>query len=293
MNDFDLPPERRLPDGVKQQMKRDLINETAPPTQLRGRQGWIAAGVAAVAVAAMAVGGAVLLGGDNQATPKPLSPLGSGTANDPAPSGTPTTPVDPADPDGDGKLERGSSTTKAEALPPQPPTSCEDEVAAFSQNRGFPNATKRATASYDGGTMSLWGNDDAWIVCDDWAATVDGGASTIIGDHPWPAGQLSKELFQISMNFGEKDAQYFSGGPVIDGVEKIEYVFSDGKTVSATIGADMWSMVYLPTSGPFGPDGTGSRSARVVVTKAGGQTEEFQLEDSGSGDFCAQLNHGC
>lgn len=289
MNDFDLPPERRLPDGVKQQMKRDLINQTSEPAPLRGRPGWIAAGVAAVAVAAVAIGGAVLLGGEEQSAPDPLPPAGSGTANDPVPSSPPTETDKPA------KAER-EATTRVSELPPPVQRSCEDEVADFSQNQGLPAATKRATEPYDGGTMTLWGTDNWWVVCDDWAAVNGGGTPTVIGNHPWPATSLTKELFQISMNFSESEAQYFSGGPVPDGVEKIEYRFSDGKTVAAEIGADMWTMVRVATDGPFGPGQVGPISATVVVTNSGGQTEEFRLEDPSAGglrDFCAQLNHGC
>lgn len=286
MKEFDLPPERRLPDGVKQQMKRDLINETAPPMPRRGKPGWIAAGVAAVAVAAMAVGGAVLLGGDNEAAPDPIAPAGSGTANDPVPSSPPSAPVP--------TIEEGASTMKPPPsgdLPPGPPADCKTEVTQL-----LPGATKRGTSTYDAGVMELWGTDAKWIVCDEWPAVNGGGTPTLIGNHAWPAKSLTKDLFQISMNFSESEAQYFSGGPVPDGVEKIEYRFSDGKTVSATIGDGMWSMAYIATDGPFGPSNVESVSARVVVTKAGGQTEEFRLADPSSGDlkdFCAQINHGC
>lgn len=286
MNDFDLPPERRLPDGVKQQMKRDLINETSEPAPLRGRPGWIAAGVAAVAVAAMAIGGAVLLGGDNEATPEPAQPAGSGTANDPVPSSPPSDP--------DRTIEEGASTMKPPPngdLPDGPPADCKTEATQL-----LPGATKRGTSTYDAGVMEMWGTDGRWIVCDDWAAVNGGGTPTVIGNHPWPATSLTKELFQISMNFSDSEAQYFSGGPVPDGVEKIEYRFSDGKSVTATMGEDLWTMVRLATDGPFGPDLASPISATVVVTKSGGQTEEFQLKDPGSGelrDFCAQLNHGC
>lgn len=285
MNDFDLPPERRLPDGVKQQMKRDLINETAPPAPMRGRPGWVAAGVAAVAVAAVAVGGAVLLGGDNEAAPKPWSPAGSGTANDPAPTSPPTTPVDPADPDGDGELERGSSTTKAEALPPQAPTSCEDEVAEFSQNHGLPAATKRATTPYDGGSMTLWGADSWWVVCDDFAAEYGGGKPTVIGNAPWSATPTA-DTFRLSRNYSMDggELQLFSGGPRIPGVERIEYTFANGEQKAATFTDQMWSMSF------FAPGSDVIDDAEVVVTWRDGHTDTYSYQGA---EMCAQLNHGC
>lgn len=288
MNDFDLPPERRLSDGVKQQMKRDLINQTAEPAPpSRGRTGWLAAAVAAVAVAVVAVGGAVLLGGDEQSAPDPAQPAGSGTAGDPAPSSSPSDPKAAAEAEA-----RQRAREQLGSLSQEGPADCKADVAAL-----LPGATKRGAATYEAGVMELWGTDAKWVVCDDWPERTFGTAqTTLIGTHPWSDAPLTKELFQISMNFSESEAQYFSGGPVPDGVEKIEYRFSDGKTVAAEIGAEMWTMVRISTDGPFGPAGGAPISATVVVTRAGGQIEEFQLKDPGSGelrDFCAQLNHGC
>ncbi|WP_109506708.1 hypothetical protein [Nocardioides speluncae] len=283
MSEFDLPPERRLPDGVKQQMKRDLINETAVPDEsapLRGRAGWLAAGVAAVAVAAVAVGGAVLLGGEEQSAPGPIAPAGSGTVNGPTPSNPPSEPADPKTMPGEGAY-----TTDVESLPPPEATSCEDEVAEFGQNQGLPGATKRATAPYEGGAMTLWGTDAWWVVCDDWAAANGGGKPTLIGNAPW-SGTPSADTFRLSQNYSLDGGEFqvFSAGPRIPGVERIEYTFANGKQKAATFTDQMWSMNF------FAPGSDAIDGAEVAVTWRDGHTDTYSYLGA---EMCAQLNHGC
>ena len=166
--------------------------------------------------------------------------------------------------------------------------SCAKEVPNFLEG-----ASELSSIAYAGGTVTLFGTGSKWIICDDWAATSDGGAPTLFGDAPTDA-PLSKDLVRISQNYSMEDAhvaQFVAGGPLIDGVKSISYAFPDGHTEKATMNDTMWAMAYLPTSGPLVDGGRAPGSIGVTVTHDDGTTEDFTLQ--WGLDTCAQINHGC
>jgi hypothetical protein len=274
MTDPNLPPERSLDDDTKARMRATLTEATGSPSDRKGAPAWLVPLVAAAAVVGIALGGVSLLsGGDNDGrqSNQPGQPHGSGSANDPT---------------GARSDEATMPTESPNDLLPQQP--CDDAVA--DQLNG---ATELTRIAYAAGTTHLYGTESKWVVCDDWAATSDGGAPTLIGNARFDAPE-SKDTFAVSMNFSmndDKAAQYFSGGPLIDGVTRISYAFPGGDVQEATMNDDMWSMVYLPRSGPMVGNRLPTDPIVVTVTHAGGATSSYDL--TAPMDWCAQLNHGC
>lgn len=294
----DLPPERSLDEETKARMRAVLTEQTGQPGAARGAPGWLVPAVAAAAVAGIfAVGfGLVSSVGDEGS---PAQPRGGGTSNDrtvpsTAPPGTtpssgPSTGASTAATRAPTviKPSKGSSTDRG--FPPQEPAvSCAKEVPDFLEG-----ASELSSITYAGGTATLFGTGSKWIICDDWAATSDGGSPTLLGGAPTDP-PLSKDLFQLSTNYSMEDAdvaQFVAGGPLIDGVKSISYTFPDRHTEQATMNNKMWAMAYLPTGGPLIDGGRPSDSVEVNVTHDHGTTEDFTLQ--WALDTCAQINHGC
>ncbi len=89
--------------------------------------------------------------------------------------------------------------------------------------------------------------------------------------------------------------QFVAGGEDFDGVASITYTFPDGHVERATVGqSGMWSMVYLPTSGPFAVPNLNETTLdpiQVSVDYTDGHSDTFTLQ--WGVDTCAQINHGC
>lgn len=285
MTDPDLPDERRLDDNAKARMRAELTDDAARSTQPRTPRRWLVPVLAAAAVAGVAaLGAGVVFGGDDGDADRTneVAPAGSGTANDPT---APPPSETPSEPEGSNE----------ETLPPfhpdntsMPEVSCSDEVDALWSGGGL-----GGQIDYAEGTAQVWFKGKRWVLCDDWAATTDGGQPTLIGNRA-SNDPADKKTYAISQNYSMNgdEAQFFAGGPALPGVKSISYTFLDGHTEDAVIKDRMWLMTYLPTSGPM-LDPTlaeGPEPIRVEVTTASGTTS-YDL--SWAHDTCAQINHGC
>ncbi len=279
MTDLQPPPARDLDPEVRARLRATLLLHVDQPGATRGAPGWLVPLGAAGAVAAIVVAGAVVLSQRDSATPDQPQPLGSGTANDPTAAQSASATVSPTD----------SPTVQAGVK------ACAREVKG--SNNGGPGlrgATELSSIAYDGGTTYLFGNDETWIVCDDFA-TGDGGPPTLIGNARFDAAP-TKATFAISMNFvpdaqGDLASQYFAAGPLIEGVTSISYAFPGGAEQEAVLNDTMWSMVHLPTSGPMAAGRLPDKPIVVTVTHDDGTVDTYDL--NAPEDWCAQLNHGC
>lgn len=259
------PPERRLPDEVRARMRSELIESTAERTPRR-RNGWLVPAVAAAAVAAVVAGATLLLNGGEDGT--------GGTGLQPAGGGTGTEPT---------------STVTTEPSPATTPVQVSQVPCAQQMEQFLPGAELASTISHVDGVSALYTTARKWVLCDTWQ----------MGDEPrvtltavQPDGvAVGKELFTLYMNFGGSgEAEYGAGGALPDGVTAISYAFPDGHTEQAEITGGMWSMVYLPTSGPLTKGRLPSEPVTVSVT-ADGHRQSWDLE--WGTDTCAQINHGC
>jgi len=274
MSDLTPPPERRLADEVKAQMRAELIESTAEPVPPR-RNGWLMPVAAAAAVAALIGGGAWLVsGGDGTSG----APTGGGT-------GTPTTSIESSTGE---PTDEGTATPTADPggtlQPDVPYRFCSSELRDY-----LPGADQVGSVPHEAGVSLLFKTNDQAILCDIWQ--VDGAPRATLTAATDASPAIGKDLFKLYMNFSStKDAEYGAGGAVIVGVSGIDYTFPDGHTESATITGAMWSMVYLPTSGPLLSGRLPDEPVTVTVSR-GGVQEHYTLE--WGVDTCAQINHGC
>ncbi|WP_110207364.1 hypothetical protein [Nocardioides daejeonensis] len=298
MNEHDLPAERHLDDHTRARMRAELIAATAPAEERRAS--WLTPVAASVAIlAVVGAGGAFMAmsGNDDPSGGSELSPAAPGASDAETPAEGSTaeaTPPESASTDDvitPGETIRASDAKKMlRNRQPMPPSTCAADVPEF-----LKKASERSAIEYDGGRAGLWSDGATWVVCDTWAADVDGGATTLLGNTALTA-PVSKETFKLSQNYampgsgstGAANAQLVAGGPKIPGVTAISYEFRDGHVAQAEITDDMWLMTYLPTSEKFAKEPLGTVTVRV--TRASGVTS-YTL--TGPGDTCAQINHGC
>lgn len=284
MTDHNLPPERRLDESTKAQMRAELV-ETSAREDSTTKRSWLVPALAAAAMAGVAALGAGLALGGNDGTgsTEEIAPAGSGSG-----SGA-----------GSGSADEPTTTKSEETveitLGPLPdeleldgPVSCADEVGTV-----LSAARLDAELTYAEGSAALWRGKGTWVLCDDWAAITDGGAPTLIGNR---AGNdpTQKHTYAISENYAMADdhvAQFVAGGPRLPEVESISYTFPDGHTEDAVIKKDMWLMAYVPTSGSLVDAEPETEPIHVEVTMTGGATTSYDLE--WGFDTCAQINHGC
>lgn len=270
------PAERRLPDQARARVRAELLHHAhergaATPTR-PGRRRWVPAAAAAVAVAAVGVGGALLVQAldDGEGAGAPAGPPSSATAGVtppvPAPSGSPSGPPAPA-----------------------------QEDSPCTRVRELRRATDAGAIEVGETTVRLYENGANWFVCDEWAA-LDGGEATLFP--PQRIGSaLARDQFRVSTNFSLDDpeaAEFVAGGALPDGsVTAISYAFPDGHVEEAVIRDGMWAMAYFPTEGPLAAGGRNPPVTDVPVTVGyrDGTSEEFTIRYPM--DFCAQVNHGC
>ncbi|WP_067439876.1 hypothetical protein [Nocardioides jensenii] len=282
MTEHNLPPERRLDDQSRARMRAELTEETARSTTPRARS-WLVPAAAAAAVASVAALGTVLMTNGDDGGPdrtEELAPAGSGTAGDQTQG--------PSVPDPGSSKGMTEQTLQAAPLT-DPPATCADEVPAY-----LPGAAEAARTTYDEGLAVLFTKGQSWVLCDDWAASADGGAPTLLGNRATndPAAEQTYALSQNYSMTNDSVAQFVAGGPTLPGVQSISYTFPDGHTQQAVMGDDMWLMAYVPTSGPLVDLETAqTEPIHVVVTRAGGGRASYDLQ--WGQDSCAQINHGC
>lgn len=269
-----LPAERRVSDQTRARLRAELLHharDRGNATATRpGRRRWVPATAAAAAVAAVGVGGTLLVQALGDGTGAPAGPP-SGVATEvtppvPAPSGSPSEPPSPT----------------------REPSPCR---RVFELRR----ATDAGAIEIGETTVRLYENGTNWFVCDEWAA-LDGGEATLFP--PQRIGSaLARDQFRVSTNFSLDDpeaAEFVAGGALPDGsVTAIRYAFPDGHVEEAVIGDAMWAMAYFPTEGPLAAGGRNPPVTDVPVTVdyRDGTSEEFTIRYPM--DFCAQVNHGC
>ncbi len=301
--DLDPPTPEPLSYERKLAMREELLASTGRRQRRLGHP-WLVPGLAAAAVVAIVAVGAVVVqhGGDDPAgSANSLAPAGNGSVTVP-PSPSPTagrhhSVATSAPNSGKHVIHRGTYVlpTQGGALPNDPATTCEQEIAGLGAP-GLDGATVTADRSYGDFTTSLYETKTAWIVCDT-GATVDGGAPTLFSPHQKAdAYRPDLESLAISMNFSLDDpswAQYVAAGRDFDGVQAISYAFPDGHVENAAVGVNgLWSMTYLPTSGPLTRGNfNGLDPVQVTVDYTDGSHDVFSL--AWASGTCAQINHGC
>ncbi len=279
MSNEQLPPERPLSGQARAQRRSELMRQITDDG--RDRRRWLVPAVAVAAVVAVvAVGGAVLAGGDEPASDN-VGPAGGGTS---APA-EPILPVDegsaPAEDDPENVPAEGSSSIPVDepGFPVESPQPCSDLRIPL------PGAEELSSIEIGDTTVRLYGNDSKWIICDEWAA-LDGGAATLL--HPHAFGEpLNQAQLGISMNFSMDDpeiGEYVAGGALPEGVESITYTFSDGHVEEAVLEGDMWAMAYFAHARRI-------LDAATVDVVTNGVPERYTLR--GLEGFCNQSNHGC
>ncbi|KQZ76033.1 hypothetical protein [Nocardioides sp. Root151] len=285
--DDQLPPERPLDEQSKARMRAELTEAIGRSDADRPRHAWLVPTVAAAAMVGIAaLGAGLFLNGDDDGRDRSgeIAPAGSGTASDPDPT------VKAPDPPVSTMPGEGSTTEKIpeNEMRMEPPVPCADEVGNL-----LSAARLAGSTTYDEGTAQLWTDGATWVICDDWAATSDGGVPTLIGNRS-TNDVWSKQTYALSQNYSMDDhlvGQYVAGGPTLPDVASISYTFPDGHTQDAVIGKDMWLMTYVATSGPLVDQTAETEPVRVRVTFDDGTTASYDLQ--WGQDTCAQINHGC
>jgi len=283
MTDLTPPPERRLDDETKAQLRAELIAATGEPGQTRTR-GWLAPAAAAAAVAGLLAGGTWLLSGGGDDLGQPAGGGDATTADKPAVTA--------------GSTRQGASE---ETSPPMP-TSTTGAAAAINPEEVCGSAVTLEGATltkfhpYDLTTVTIWTAGDRWQLCDTFAA-IDGGEPTLFAVRSGNADQ--PERLRLSQNAVEVDGklrtEYVAGGLIPNGVTRITYSFPDGTDVDATFEGDAWTMVHLPRTGPLSGESnvnfTTLDPVTVHVHHGADNSDEYPLE--WGVDTCAQINHGC
>jgi len=292
-----LPPERPLSDDARARIRADLREEvhTAP-----GRRAWLVPLAAAASVAAVVgVVAWVNAGGD----PASTLPVGASSSE--------VTGVDPTSSTQPSPRQTAPSRSASLGATCSPDTIYENEAGEYTLCEGDGSGpvvgpvgqscassigeqlaepgtwSEVARIDHAGGGTSLWRSGQKSYLCDQW-----GDITTIMPSGA--GGGVSADDFAVSMNFTGKESLYVAGGAAIPGATAITYAFAQGDTVEATVTDQMWSMVSLPTDGPWAAADSSplvGTTTTVTVTYADGHTDQFEL--SFPEVFCAQLNHGC
>lgn len=302
--DLTPPTLEPLSDEQRHAMRAELLAAVQRPPGAEHR--WLMPGLAAAAVVAIVAVGAVVVGhgGDGPSgSTNPFAPAGQGGSSVqptpaplPEPTGHPHTSAPSVSAPGKHVIPRGSHVLPTKGLVDET-TTCEQEIAAL-HRAGLDGATVTANRDYGDGKTSLYETKSDWIVCDT-LASADGGAPTLFSPHQKDdAYRPDLSTLAVSENFSLDRAwfaQFVAAGRDFDGVQSISYAFPDGHTENAVVGeTGMWSMLYVPTSGPLADPHVNQTTldpVQVTVTYTGGATDRFTLE--WGLDTCAQINHGC
>ena len=297
MTDPTPPPEQPMDDATRARI-RARIGEaaTTEPTDLRR---WALPVVAAVAVLAIAMGGAYAAFWPGDGGPvSPAPAIQETTAPADVPSPGPTGPPSDAPSDMPSALlstapPSSVSAEDAHDWGPEdiPRTTCQREV----RPRGAEQVVSWPTSA---GEAGIWVAGDQWALCEQ-----SGRIATAHAARPLGEEQLDKEAFDFSTSTYDWDDQraltaYVAGGPLVVPHERIRYTFPDGHTEAAQIATDdegrqWWVMAYLPTDGMMtAPNANRTKWDPVEVEDAlSGVVNTYRLDWFRNG--CAQVNHGC
>jgi len=292
MTDPTPPPEQPMDDATRARIRARIAEEaTTESTSVRR---WALPVVAAVAVLAIAMGGAYAAfwpGDGGPVSPAPAIQETTAPADSPSPA--------PTEPPSDAPTLEESAPPSSEPPPGGPDedwgaediprTTCAREV----RPRGAEQVVSWPTSV---GEVGIWVAGDSWALCEQ-----SGRIATVHAARPLGEEQLDKDAFNFSTSTYDWNAQqfftaYVAGGPLVVPHERITYTFPDGHTEQARIATDAagrqwWSVAYLPTEGIM-TSGNSSKWDPVKVEDAlSGVVNTYRLDWFRNG--CAQVNHGC
>ncbi|GAB3814681.1 hypothetical protein [Kribbella italica] len=319
MNDHDfgddLRDALRPDDGIR---PLDPATVIAGAHRRRRMRGLAAAGLASVAVLAIAAGGLLASGSPTGTAPAPAAPPTTGTTGvrpgTPTPPGTPSAPTPPANfPDAtpSGQISAGRTIVPNTPLTAADlPTLSTDNPAKPNASRGAafaaqcrtallaqdpgpgPAATKRATLEDRDGITMILADSTRWGACDN---GYDSPEVTL--RQPASMQRPSRDNLQalaVANNRVTRNGQdyeyYWAAGLLPKSVAGLRYTFPDGATVNATVTGGFWLMKHRSATPGGGPPGAPpikvellAQDGSVLVTRE----LEWGLHT------CAQISHGC
>lgn len=308
MNDFDdeLRDALRPDDGIS---PLDPATVIAGAHRRRRLRGLAAAGLASVAVLAVAAGGLLASGNPTGTAPAPAGPPTARTSG-PKAGVTPTPPATPSLGPDSRVVTRGAtvgptSTPGGSGTPEPPPVATPDgpeAIAAFmsacrsalqAEDPGpGASAVRKATLAGPDGTLMVFAGSNYWGACDN---TYDRPEVSL--RRPARMQRPSKnDLTSLAVAndrltwSGQLYESYWAAGMLPAGVSGVRYTFPDGAGVDATVVGEFWLMQYRSLT-PGGNQPSRPKIKVELFGANGGVLATHQLE--WGEHTCAQITHGC
>lgn len=283
MNDLLPPPRRSIPKGPRERMRAQLDTEITRPTTVnrRGRmaRGFGVPAAAALAVAALTVGG-YLLANNVDGTGTEASPAGHGSG----------------DRNQTHVRQNGHQLSYATSTPPSTPMAdpakayrtCIDLVAQPGPGEPSPRSLSGKLAIDNGGVTTVVVVDSS----DAYTCNIKPDSAVSHGEPL--ASVVAPETFAVAANVSPDytGELVWAGGKLPHGVTGLTFAFPDGHREQAVVQDGYWAMHYLAPEAFTEPGQpvTGTDPITVTLHGVGGRVT---LTLPWGSLTCNQVSHGC
>ncbi|MFI7060342.1 hypothetical protein ACIBL3_05115 [Kribbella sp. NPDC050124] len=258
-------------------------------------RGLATAGVASVAVLAVAAGGLLASDWTLGTAPEPADPpLVVSTEPTPTPRPTPLPPT-PSNltpgatiTSGSGVTTPGPTASDPPTSPPTPPTVPSCLVASNGEPAPGPAAKQRGTL---GNSLIVVADSNYWMACDTTFRTTPSARRPAKLQRP---AVQDNDAFAVANNVietaaGQRD-YFWAAGMLPAGVATVRYSFVDGAVVDAKVSNGFWMMRHVSTLPPGAHD-LGDRVRVQLLSPTGAVLNDVRL--NWGTQTCAQISHGC